>query len=456
MATADVNSQKLDIVNILKLSAKYDISKAENAKIVTQYVQKNNMMTSSFGKQYVQRLMTISGGTAAGECTCLFCKTSKAVDGILCENCMSKFSGGKLQIKRGTLPANTLEKPPARQVTEVSTEKTGTDTSGIAGKTIRKFANKVDKLAGGEGKAELKVKVLFSDVFKHHSTNEAERIFIYGTESTTPDIAKVKTNWPAPWLYSRVALWLLLAFVLLEVAWDLTENANLLPGMMFVGPCIIPLSVVVFFFETNIPQNISIFRVILIFFVGGCASLLSTLIIFLVFPVGELSFAGAIGVGAIEEIGKMTIVALFISKMRDCKYVLNGLLVGGAVGAGFAVFESAGYAFRILLIDGYESMVRNINLRAVMSPGGHVAWAAITGAAIMLALKGEQFRWSVLRSGKFWGLFVIPIVLHAIWDMPIGTMMIYPVLILAAWVSLLVLIQNGLMEIDKISNRNEA
>ena len=82
--------------------------------------------------------------------------------------------------------------------------------------------------------------------------------------------------------------------------------------MMFVGSCIVPLSVVIFFFETNVPQNISIFRVIQVFFVGGCASLLSTLIIFMIVPVGDLNFIGAILVGIVEEVGKMIIVALFI------------------------------------------------------------------------------------------------------------------------------------------------
>lgn len=448
---SSVNNQKQDMVNILKFSAQYDMSKSGNVIRVAKHIQANNMMTSAIGRQYQQRLIAISNSPDRKALTCLFCKTSKAEDGILCENCMSKYSGGRLKFKHDAIPATTQSKPSINPVPEVQTVKTGSDISDIASKTIGKFANKVDELAGGEGKAELDIRVLFSAVFKKHTSDEAERIFICGTETTTPLMKDIQASWPAPWLYSRVAIGLLMAFVILEVAWNLTANTNLLPGMMFVGSCIVPLSVVIFFFETNVPQNISIFRVIQVFFVGGCASLLSTLIIFMIVPVGDLNFIGAILVGIVEEVGKMIIVALFINRMRDCKYVLNGLLVGGAVGAGFAVFESAGYAFRILLIDGYESMVSNINMRAIMSPGGHVAWAAITGAAIMLALNGKKFTWDVLKNGKFLRLFVIPIILHSIWDMPIGLIIVYPILILAAWITLLVLIQNGLKEINRFS-----
>ncbi len=422
---------RYDLVLMAKLNKKIDFGNSGSIIAMKNALNKQEYFKTSLKSKYLSELDNLC---QSDEYTpkCIVCKKVHGGRQPVCPNCEK------------TILANSQSQNQSKTVNAG-----GEKQDSIVTKTIGQFANKVDELAGGEGKAELRVKALFSDVFKHHTTEEAERIFICGTEATTPKIEDARTDWPAPWLYTRVALWLFLAFLILEVAWDLTRNTNLLPGMMFVGSSIIPLSVVVFFFETNAPQNISIFRVILIFFVGGCASLLSTLIIFMIFPVGQLSFVGAACVGVIEEVGKMIIVALFISKLRECQYILNGLLVGSAVGAGFAVFESAGYAFRILLVDGYESMVSNINMRAVMSPGGHVAWAAISGAAIMIALKGEKFRWDVLKSARFWGLFIIPIILHSIWDMPIGLFLVYPALILTAWITLLVLIQNGLKEISR-------
>lgn len=175
--------------------------------------------------------------------------------------------------------------------------------------------------------------------------------------------------------------------------------------------------------------------------------MLSTLILFEIVPDGVQSFLGAIMIGIIEEVGKMLIVAFFINKMRDCVYILNGMLIGSAVGAGFAAFESAGYAFRIFFYTAdYDLMVSNINMRALLSPGGHVAWAAVTGAAIMIAMEGKRFKWEVLKSPKFLKLFVIPIILHFIWDMPIGTKPVLVGLIVVIWIVLLVLLHNGLKE----------
>ena len=68
---------------------------------------------------------------------------------------------------------------------------------------------------GNNRPADLNWKVLFSDVLKKHTKEEAEEIFICGTSKTTPDMAGVSKDWPHPWLYSRVLLMFLSAFGLL-------------------------------------------------------------------------------------------------------------------------------------------------------------------------------------------------------------------------------------------------
>lgn len=389
MSEDNKNIQKQDLVNIMKLSAQYEMGNPTTAGKILDYVNNKGMMTSSYGKLYTQRLDRIKSGININEFNCIICKKNVAVDGILCDACESKYSNGRLKIKK---PSSAMTK---------SIKKTESNEVKAVKGTVQKFADKIDTLAGGEGKAEIRFRDLFKDVFKHHTTAEAEKIFICGTEITTPLIKDIKTEWPAPWLYSRVALWLFVACIILEVSWSLTSNLNLLPGLMFLGSCTVPFSLMVFFFETNVPRNISIFQSVRIFLVGGCESLLCTLVIYLFVPVGNLNFIGAILVSLVEEIGKMVIVAWFIKRMRDCRYILNGILIGSAVGAGFAVFESAGYAFRILLAAGYGEMVSNINLRALLSPGGHVAWAAVTGAAIMIALGKRKFYWGIIKEKNF-------------------------------------------------------
>ncbi|MDE8718608.1 PrsW family glutamic-type intramembrane protease, partial [[Eubacterium] siraeum] len=105
--------------------------------------------------------------------------------------------------------------------------------------------------------------------------------------------------------------------------------------------------------------------------------------------------------------------AYFIQKFKDKRYILNGLLIGGAVGAGFAVFETAGYVFQSALIpfnyEGVTTFLFNPNptsplstaiFRGMLAFGGHVAWAAVTGAGLMMALKNQKvFSWNAIWSG---------------------------------------------------------
>ena len=48
--------------------------------------------------------------------------------------------------------------------------------------------------------------------------------------------------------------------------------------------------------------------------------------------------------GVLEETGKALALLVVVGSLRY-RWQLNGLLFGAAVGAGFAGFESAGYAF---------------------------------------------------------------------------------------------------------------
>ena len=170
---------------------------------------------------------------------------------------------------------------------------------------------------------------------------------------------------------------LILYFILLEF-----QNINAIPGFIFMGAMTVPFALLVFFWEVNAPRNISIFSVVSMFFVGGVLSLVCTLILYKITGAGNLSYIGALLVGLVEEAGKIVVVAYYMKK-TDSKYILNGLLLGACVGAGFAVFESAGYAFRNLLETSSTDVMLNVTLlRGVLSLGGHVVWTAIAGAAL--------------------------------------------------------------------------
>jgi hypothetical protein len=97
------------------------------------------------------------------------------------------------------------------------------------------------------------------------------------------------------------------------------------------------------------------------------------------------------------------------------------MVLGAAVGAGFAAFESAGYALGELVADSDRHPVLSILeteiFRAVFAPFGHITWTAILGGAIFAsAWRTGRLR---LDSRVFW-TFAGVVALHAVWDAAYG------------------------------------
>ena len=99
-------------------------------------------------------------------------------------------------------------------------------------------------------------------------------------------------------------------------------------------------------------------------------------------------------------------------------------------------------------------------LRGWMSIGGHVAWAAITGAALLIAMNGDELHTRHFLDRRFLSLFWIPIVLHTAWDQGLIPQLRYNavinsnlyclILIVLAWTVLFVIINSGLQQISRL------
>jgi RsiW-degrading membrane proteinase PrsW (M82 family) len=115
----------------------------------------------------------------------------------------------------------------------------------------------------------------------------------------------------------------------------------------------------------------------------------------------------------IEESAKLAIpVALLLwRKQRP----LDGLVLGVAVGSGFAALETMGYAFAALVASGgqLDSVTRLLLVRSVTEPGGHAAWTGLASAALF-AISGSRRRWFGWL--RFLVVFAGVIALHATWD----------------------------------------
>ena len=232
------------------------------------------------------------------------------------------------------------------------------------------------------------------------------------------------------------------------------QNEPEMGGIIMVGAFAVPFSGLVLFFELNAYHNISIYNVMKIFFVGGALSLLVTLVLYLVVPGAELdsfSLANTLGIGFTEELGKALIVAYFVRQL-NAKTILNGVLIGAGVGAGFAVFETMGYDLNSA--NSVASLLSEVFLRAWSAPGGHLVWAAIEGGGLLAAKRAKPFAWSQLVSGKFLPFFFISWALHALWDwretFGLGKNIELILLIVIAWIVVFTLIAAGLKELRRL------
>ncbi|MDR7239264.1 PrsW family glutamic-type intramembrane protease [Neobacillus drentensis] len=308
------------------------------------------------------------------------------------------------------------------------------------------FAHYVDMVPKLEQSVEPKIQNIFSRVFRNHSELEAERLFIVGTALTTPKISEVKSTWPKPWLFARVFIISLLAFVGLHIGFSYFSNINFIPGLIIVGAFAVPLTTLIFFWEMNAPQNIAFYRIIFVVFIGGIVSLLVALVFFDILK----NIINPITIGIAEELAKAITVISFV-KYRKYRYILNGLLIGAAVGAGFAAFETAGYALRALLSGDTQNLYTTILWRGILAPGGHVAWAGLTGAAFCRVQGDQPFNLNMLFRVKFLRVFILVVLMHALWDTPITGMFPYGhiFLMITSWIVVFLLIRAGLKEISE-------
>ena len=119
--------------------------------------------------------------------------------------------------------------------------------------------------------SSLTLKSVFSDVFKSHPKSDGERLFMAGTGQSTPREDEMLREWRKPWVFARVLLIGICVSILLYLLAYYTDVAY--PGFLMVGSFVMPLATLMFYWEMNIPRNIPLYSVLLMFLVGGAISL---------------------------------------------------------------------------------------------------------------------------------------------------------------------------------------
>ena len=312
------------------------------------------------------------------------------------------------------------------------------------------IANRVTNLAGVEKLEGFSLKELFSEVFKKHKSEEVEEYFTVGVPSTTPDITQVDTTWPRPWVFFRTCVAALLLYFSFQQLWVVYGSPIALQGLMMTGSFLVPITALIFFVEINARRNVSLYQIVRLGIAGGVLALALSIIVFRVLEYFPTQWMGSSIAGLVEEPAKLLALTLVVFNTRY-SYTLNGLLFGAAVGTGFAAFESAGYAFSYLIEYGDQVMSDVITTRGLLSPFGHIAWTAICGAALWKVKGDRRFSVEMLADLRFLRVFVIAIVLHMAWNLPVHHLLPFHATHLAlgavAWIIVIAFIQDGLKQL---------
>ncbi len=214
------------------------------------------------------------------------------------------------------------------------------------------------------------------------------------------------TSWLHVLLTSLVLYFIGLAVLIL------TGNPVIFPTVSMIGSFAIPVAYVVFFYQHRHLSSLDLSETFIAFLYGGilgvfASALLEPLFIYRMTPGAFLL------VGFIEEFTKIWGLT-YIARRKGHDTAMDGLILGAAVGMGFASLESNGYAFAVFLESqgSLTTMVGVTLLRGFLSPIGHGTWTAILGAVLFRESANGRFR--VTR--KVIAAYVTVSLLHAMWD----------------------------------------
>lgn len=151
---------------------------------------------------------------------------------------------------------------------------------------------------------------------------------------------------------------------------------------------------------------------------------------------GLKNFQEAIAAPITEDASRMicviAILALAVAA-RGTLSVMDGVVYGFLVGAGFEVFENLLFAVRA---DAFAGALQTALTRMLMGFGLHALWTAVAAGALAYVwarvLAGQPSRWWVIVPA-----YLLPMLLHMGWDAP--GIYVFPLFKFVEWILLYLL-----------------
>lgn len=259
-------------------------------------------------------------------------------------------------------------------------------------------------------------KDIFSEFRQKHTKEDMEYAFLAGTAVDSASEEDMLHKWKKPWLFWRVFLILLAAaganLLLMELGKFLTNSVN--AGTVMISqlllPMIVPVVLMIFFWELNIPRNISLFELLGCFVVGGMLSFFVTNLLSVAIAYDLPAFIGGPFREEPAKLAASLLLLYFYGKRGNKKiYGLTGLVVGAAVGTGFSAFESIVY---VLSNEWTQTAV----VRMIGAFVGHTVYTAPYMAAIAFHMENGSLRKETFLNRDFAVTFLGAVGAHMLWN----------------------------------------
>lgn len=267
-------------------------------------------------------------------------------------------------------------------------------------------------------------KDIFSEFRQKHTKEDMEYAFLAGTAMDSASEEDMLHKWKKPWLFWRVLLILLSvagANQLLMLFGELLTNrvnAGTVMISQLLLPLIVPVVLMIFFWELNIPRNISLFELLGCFVVGGMFSFFVTNLLSVVIAYELPAFIGGPFREEPAKLAASLLLLSFYGKRGNKKiYGLTGLVVGAAVGTGFSAFESIVYVLN-------NEWTQTAVVRMIGAFVGHTVYTAPYMAAIALHMENGSFRKETFLNRDFAVTFLGAVGAHMLWNSDVVAMIL--------------------------------
>ncbi|WP_336114443.1 PrsW family intramembrane metalloprotease [Streptomyces sp. PTD9-10] len=234
------------------------------------------------------------------------------------------------------------------------------------------------------------------------------RARIPGPQQPPPPYPRIGAGLWKRCLGGGLTLWALTALVTYA-----TRNTAPLPTLILLGGFLVPVVFVLWAYERH-GRDLGVSAILGCALAGGGLGVLGASLTesYLLRPSPGMFTV----TGLTEEAAKLGALAFVLRRQPGIRGMRAGLVLGAAVGLGFAALESCGYAFAAAVsADGIDlrTLLETEILRGVLAPFGHGLWTAIAGGALLARRRPNgHFRLAAPVVGAWLGVSV----LHALWD----------------------------------------